>query len=272
MSAVQAWALVRSTGTLLEVEALRVSVGGRRLIDAVSFAVRPGDVWCVLGANGAGKTLLLHTLAGLRSQDGGTIALAAKPLAQWRLEDAARWRGFLPQFNTQSFPMTVSDAVVMGRHPHLSRWAWEGEEEAAHAHRALTDVGFEALARRDVTTLSGGERQRVAIATLLVQDAALMLLDEPIAHLDLRYQLRVLDHLAELGRRDRGIVLSIHDLTLARRCATHALLLRGDGRTDVGLVEDVMTETALSDAFSCRVEHVDAGGQAIYVARGGSFE
>jgi len=122
---------VRSTGTLLEVEALRVSVGGRRLIDAVSFAVRPGDVWCVLGANGAGKTLLLHTLAGLRSQDGGTIALAAKPLAQWRLEDAARWRGFLPQFNTQSFPMTVSDAVVMGRHPHLSRWAWEGEEEAA---------------------------------------------------------------------------------------------------------------------------------------------
>ena len=138
--------------------------------------------------------------------------------------------------------MTVADAVVMGRHPHLSRWAWEGDDEAAHANRALADVGLEALARRDVTTLSGGERQRVAIATLLAQDAPLMLLDEPIAHLDLRYQLRVLDHLAELGRRDRGIVLSIHDLTLARRCATHALLLHGDGRADVGRVEDVMTD------------------------------
>ena len=118
-----------------------------------------------------------------------------------------------------------------------------------------------------MTTLSGGERQRVAIATLLAQDTPLMLLDEPIAHLDLRYQLRVLDHLAELGRRGRGIVLSIHDLTLARRCATHALLLRGDGRVDVGRVEDVMTDDALSRAFACRVERVDAGGRTVYVAR-----
>jgi iron complex transport system ATP-binding protein len=256
-----------SATALLGVDALRVGVNGRTLIDAISFTVRPRDVWCVLGANGAGKTLLLHTLAGLRPLQGGAIALAARPLAHWRLEDAARMRGFLPQFNTHAFPMTVTDAVVMGRHPHLSRWGWEGDEEAAHAHRALSDVGLEALARRDVSTLSGGERQRVAIATLLAQDAPLMLLDEPIAHLDLRHQVRVLDHLAELGRRDRGIVLSIHDLTLARRCATHALLLHGDGRADVGRIEDVMTDAALSDAFACRVERVDAGGRAVYVAR-----
>jgi iron complex transport system ATP-binding protein len=256
-----------STATLLEVEALRVGVGGRTLIDAVSFTVRPGEVWCVLGANGAGKTLLLHTLAGLRPQDGGAIALAGRRLAQWRFEDAARVRAFLPQFNTHAFPITVADAVAMGRHPYLSRWAWEGEDDAAHADRALADVGLDALARRDVTTLSGGERQRVAIATLLAQDTPLMLLDEPIAHLDLRYQLRVLDHLAALGRRDRGIVLSIHDLTLARRCATHALLLRGEGRADVGRIEDVMTDEALSDAFACRVERVDAGGRALYVAQ-----
>ncbi|HEY5861984.1 MAG TPA: ABC transporter ATP-binding protein [Casimicrobiaceae bacterium] len=258
---------MRDRSALLEVEALRVGVGGRTLIDAVSLTVRPGDVWCVLGANGAGKTLLLHTLAGLRPPDGGAIALAARPIAHWRLEDAARVRGFLPQFSTLTFPMTVADAVVMGRHPHLSRWAWEGNDEATHANRSLADVGLEALARRDVTTLSGGERQRVAIATLLAQDTPLMLLDEPIAHLDLRYQLRVLDHLAELGRRDRGIVLSIHDLTLARRCATHALLLHGDGRVDVGRVEDVMTDDALSGAFSCRVERVDASGLTVYVAR-----
>jgi iron complex transport system ATP-binding protein len=258
---------VSGRSVLLEAEALRVGVGGRTLVDAVSFAVRPGELWCVLGANGAGKTLLLHTLAGLRAPDGGAITLATKPLARWQLEDAARVRGFLPQFSTQTFPMTVADAVVMGRHPHLSRWAWEGDDETAHADRALADVGLEALARRDVTTLSGGERQRVAIATLLAQDAPLMLLDEPIAHLDLRYQLRVLDHLAELARRDRGIMLSIHDLTLARRCATHALLLRGNGRADVGRVEDVMTDDALSGAFACRVERVDAGGRTVYFAR-----
>lgn len=252
---------------LLDVESLRLAVGRRTLIDTVSFTVRPGDVWCVLGANGAGKTLLLHTLAGLRALDGGAIALAEKPLPQWRLGEAARVRGFLPQFNAQVFPMSVVDAVVMGRYPHLPPWTWESDDDAALARAALNEVGLEPLADRDVTTLSGGERQRVAIATLLAQDPPLLLLDEPIAHLDLKHQLRVLDRLADLARRDRGIVLSIHDLTLARRCATHALLFDGAGRARAGPVAGVMTDDALSTAFACPVERVDAGGRAVYVAR-----
>jgi iron complex transport system ATP-binding protein len=252
---------------LLEATALRVAVGRRMLVDAVTFTVRAGDVWCVLGANGAGKTLLLHTLAGLRPAGANSVALSGRFLERWALEDAARVRGFLPQFNVHAFPMTVTDAVMMGRHPHLSRWAWEGDDDAALAHAALAELGLDALAHRDVTTLSGGERQRVAIATLLAQDVPLMLLDEPIAHLDLRYQLRVLDHLVGLAQRGRGIVLSIHDLTLARHCATHALLLHGDGRAEAGPVHDVMRDTALSDAFACRVERVDAAGRSVYLAQ-----
>ena len=182
------------------------------------------------------------------------------------MEDAARVRGFLPQFNAHAFPMTVAEAVSMGRHPHVSRWAWEGADDAKHVDAALADVGLAALAGRDVTTLSGGERQRAAIATLLAQQAPLMLLDEPIAHLDLRHQLRVLDHLVALAAQERGVVLSIHDLTLARRCATHAVLLHGDGRADAGAVDDVMRDAALSDAFACRVERVDVGGRTMFVA------
>ena len=252
---------------VLEVDRLRVAAGARVLIDALSFAVHTGDVWCVLGANGAGKTLLLHTLAGLRPADAGSIALARTPLAHWRPEDAARVRGFLPQFHAHAFAMTVTDAVLMGRHPYLSRWAWESADDVAHAHAALAGVGLEGFARRDVTTLSGGERQRAAIATLLAQDPPLMLLDEPVAHLDLKHQLRVLEHLVGLARRERAIVLSIHDLTLARRCATHALLLYGDGRAEAGRAEEVMRDAMLSEAFACRIEHVEAHGRSVYVAQ-----
>ena len=251
---------------LLAVEHLRVAVAGRTLVADLSFAVRRGELWCVLGANGAGKTLLLHTLAGLRPPDGGAAELAGRPLSRWQPHDAARVRGFLPQFNAHPFPMTVTDAVLMGRHPHLSRWAWEGEDDLAHARAAIDLAGLAALAGRDVTTLSGGERQRVSIATLFAQEAPLMLLDEPVAHLDLRHQIGVLDQLARRARDGCGIVLSIHDLTLARGCATHAVLLHGGGRATTGRIEDVMTDAALTDAFACPVARVDAGGRAVYVA------
>ena len=257
----------RAAATLLTAQALRIQVGARTLIEDLAFAVDPGDVWCVLGANGAGKTLLLQTLAGLRPLRHGALRLCGTPLADWSIAAAARVRGFLPQFNPLSFSMTVVDTVAMGRHPHLPRWRFEGDDDARLANAALADVGLAALAGRDVTTLSGGERQRVAIATLLVQDAPLMLLDEPIAHLDLRHQLRVLDHLSALARQGRGVMLSIHDLTLARRCATHALLLHGDGRAVAGPVDDVMTPEALSAAFACRVESLASGGRRVFVAQ-----
>ena len=259
-------ALADTGAPLLAVEHLRLAVAGRTLAADLSFAVRRGELWCVLGANGAGKTLLLHTLAGLRPLDGGAVMLAGAPLSRWRPHDAARLRGFLPQFNAHPFPMTVTEAVVMGRHPHLPRWAWEGEDDLAHARAAIDEVGLAALAGRDVTTLSGGERQRVSIATLFAQEAPLMLLDEPVAHLDLRHQIGVLDHLARRARDGCGVVLSIHDLTLARGCATHALLLRGGGRATAGPIEDVMTDAALTDAFACPIARIDAGGRAVYVA------
>ena len=250
----------------LQVDGLSLRVAQRTLIRAASLLVRPGDLWCVLGANGAGKTLFLHTLAGLRRIDDGAVAMAGKPLAEWSLADAARVRGFLPQSLYHAFPMPVDEAVVMGRHPHLSRWAWERDDDRRRALAALAEVGMAEYARRDITTLSGGERQRVAVAALLVQDVPLLLLDEPVAHLDLHHQIVVLRHLAQLAAAGRGVMLSIHDLNLARRFATHALLFRCDGHVDTGPVDAVMTEAALSEAFSCPVSRVTVGTLALFVA------
>ena len=252
---------------LLEVEALRVSVPGRTLVRDLSLAVHAGETWAILGANGAGKTTLLHTLIGVHRADGGTIRLAGRLLSDWTLADAATVRGFLPQFIHDSFSAPVQDLVLMGRHPHLSRWQWESADDVACARSALAAMDLVALALRDVTTLSGGERQRTAIAALLTQDPRVLLLDEPIAHLDLHHQIVVLDHLVKLAReRGKAVVLSLHDPNLARRFATHALILFGDATARAGPVDGVLEAASLSAAYGHPVAAIDAGTRRVFVA------
>ena len=248
-------------------DGLRVDVGTRTLVRELTLDICTGQSWCVLGSNGAGKTTLLHTLVGLHRAAGGSVLIAGKALAEWQVEDAARFRGFLPQFIHDAFSATVLDIVLMGRHPHLSRWRWEDDAERGIARAALAALGLDDLAQRDITTLSGGERQRVALASLLAQDPVLLLLDEPITHLDLHHQIVVLRHLAALAReRAKAVVFSIHDLNLARRFATHALVLMGDGALLHGPVDEVMTAPMLSAAFGYPVLEVQAGGRTIFIA------
>lgn len=251
---------------LLEVRDLSLRIAGRTLIESLSLRVNAGELWCVLGANGAGKTLFLQTLLGLRDTHDGSILLAGKPLAAWQLIEAARIRGFLPQHLPEAFATTALEMTMMGRHPHLSRWEWERAADRDIAQDALAAMDVAELAGRDVATLSGGERQRVAIAALLAQDAALMLLDEPVAHLDLRHQIAALGHLAGLARdRGKAIVFSIHDLNLASRFATHALLFRGDGAVDHGPISEVMNLPALSSAFSYPLARIVVGSRMVFV-------
>ncbi len=253
---------------LLDADSLALRVGPRTLLRDLTLRIAAGELWCVLGANGSGKTTLLHTLAGLRAPDSGNVHLAGRSYAEWSATDAARRRGLLPQALHDSFSATALDVVLTGRHPHLSHWAWESDADRALAQSALDAVDLAALASRDVTTLSGGERRRVGIAALLAQEPELLLLDEPLAHLDLKHQIVVLRHLAMLAReRTRAVLLSIHDLDLARRFATHALVLGGDGSVPVqGTVDEAMNDATLSAAFGHPVRRERIGERVVFVA------
>jgi iron complex transport system ATP-binding protein len=230
------------TAPELALHDLRLTIDGRVLIERLSMTATAGQLWCVIGPNGAGKSTWLSVLAGLRLPDGGSATLDGVPLADWPALAMARRRAFLPQALHDTFPITVYDAVMTGRHPHLARWEWEGDADARAVDAAVSALQLLPLAQRDVRTLSGGERQRVAMAAVVAQEARVLLLDEPVAHLDLHQQVSVLRLLRE-GCRKHGwlVVLTVHDLNLARRFATHALLMDGAGHTTAGIAADVLT-------------------------------
>lgn len=251
---------------LLEMQSVALCAGTKRLFQGLTLKVRPGELWCVLGPNGSGKTSLLHAAAGLLELDAGRIELCGRPVDAWPPALAALQRGLLPQALHDAFAAKVLDVVLTGRHPHLQGRAWEGEADVAIALDALRSVDLDGAAGRNVLSLSGGERARVAIAALLAQDPTLILMDEALAHLDLKHQLGVLNHLRALvQQRGKAVVLSTHDLNLAHRFATHAALLGAGTVPAVGCADAVLTEAALGRAFGHPVLRVSGGDRIAFV-------
>ncbi|BCQ22555.1 ATP-binding cassette domain-containing protein [Caballeronia sp. NK8] len=234
----------------LHLDAIVLRAGARTLIDGLTQTMSAGEVWCIAGPNGAGKTTLINVLAGLMKPALGRVSLEGRALASWRAAELARARALMPQATHDAFSATVLDTVLLNRFPYLAGWGWESDDDRNAARAALDMLGLAAFAARDVLTLSGGERQRVALAAVLCQNAPLLLLDEPLSHLDLHHQIDCLHALRDAAREHaRTIVFSCHDLNLARRFATHALLLDGRGGAFAGRVTDVLTPERASAAF-----------------------
>jgi iron complex transport system ATP-binding protein len=263
MSAV---ALPASASVALGCTSLSITVAQRTLVQALTLEIPRGSVTCVLGCNGAGKTLTLHTLAGVRDAQAGEVSIEGRALVSWHRRDLARALGLLTQTTDDAFPSTVLEAVLIGRHPHIGFWQWEGERDREIALAALAMVDLPGLEAREIATLSGGERRRVAIATLLAQDPSVMLLDEPINHLDPHHQIEVLRLLRAKAAAGRTIVMSLHDAGLATRFADHALLLFANGEWQYGAIEEVLTSESISRLYGMRVQEVTWPGGRTFVA------
>jgi iron complex transport system ATP-binding protein len=234
----------------LEAHALTLRAGDRVLLDGLTQRFGPGEVWCIAGPNGAGKTTLISVLARLARPAAGHVELDGTTLSRWPAATLAQRRALMPQSVHDAFSASVLDIVLLNRFPHLTGWGWERDEDIDAAHAALATLGLGAFATRDVLSLSGGERQRVALAAVLCQSAPLLLLDEPLSHLDLHHQIECLDALTTWAREaSRTVVFSCHDLNLGRRFATHALLLDGQGGAHAGAARDVLTPERASRAF-----------------------
>ncbi|PKO81493.1 MAG: ABC transporter ATP-binding protein [Betaproteobacteria bacterium HGW-Betaproteobacteria-13] len=254
-----------SASPLLEADRLALQAGERWLCCEFSLTLAMGECLVLLGPNGAGKTTLLHTLAGLRAPSVGSVRLGGAPYSEWSALDAARFRGVLPQQQPDHFAASVLESVLIGRHPHLGRWGWEGSDDERIARAALTDVGLTGFEQRDILTLSGGERQRVAVAALLAQAPKLFLLDEPLNHLDLRYQIAVLALFRQLANQGRGVVMVLHDINLAARFADHIILLDGQGGVIAGDRDTVLQAECLSHAFGHPLRRFEFDGRVTFL-------
>jgi len=251
---------------MIATRGLTLQVAGRTLVRELDWNIAEGECWSIIGRNGAGKSTLLRTLAGLRMADQGAVLVDGRPLSDWQLDELARRRAYLAQSRQDAFAYSAIDTVLSARHPYHADRYWEGSDDHQAALQALAAMGVEHLAARDVRTLSGGERQRVAIAALLAQDTPLLLLDEPANALDLAHQASVMALLARLCHRQRKTVAMIgHDLNLAHRISTHALLLRGDGGWHAGAVADVMQPALLGDYLGHPIEMIEHGGRRIFI-------
>ncbi|PYM91573.1 MAG: iron ABC transporter ATP-binding protein [Candidatus Rokuibacteriota bacterium] len=223
-------------------------------LSEVSFGIGQGEIVGVIGPNSAGKTTLTRLLTRVIEPTGGEIFLEGAPLRGIGRAELARRVGVVPQGAPSQFPFTVGELVLMGRYPHGPGRYFESPRDRALAQEAMAATSVLELAELPFDDLSGGERQRAMIARALAQEPRLLVLDEPTAHLDLRYQAEAAALMRRLNQeRGMTIMLVSHDLNLAAEVCDRLLLLSGGCAAALGAPEAVLEETLLASVFGCEV-------------------
>lgn len=257
-----------STEVLLQAHSVGVDLGGRNILDGVDLTVHAGEVIALVGPNGAGKSTLLAALCGDVPVQSGSIDIAGKPLEQWRIGELARTRAVQMQDARVSFAFSTTDVVRMGRAPWAGTEHEEHDDEVIEAALSLTETT--SLAHRSYPTLSGGEKARASFARALAQEGRLIMLDEPTAAMDIRYQELVLTQTRERARAGAGAVIVLHDLSLAAAYADRIVLLSAGTIRAIGTPRQVLRPDILHEVYRhpvAVIEHPESGGLAILPLR-----
>ena len=247
------------------VQASHVSVSlGRKpvpILHEICFSVHEGSLVGLLGPNGSGKTTLLRTVSGLLPYTG-SLQLYSSEVSTWNTRALARRVAVVRQNTQLLFDFTVQEIVLLGLSPHKRLLEGTSRHDYARVKAALMQVDLNGYQERSILSLSGGERQRVFLAQALVQDATLLLLDEPTTHLDVHHQHRFLQQIRAHVAEGRNALAVFHDLELAARYCTHLIVLDGGRLIAEGTPADVLTEALLASVFKMRTRiRNDQGGE-----------
>lgn len=232
-----------------------ISYGARCIVDSANLGLKAGELTILAGPNGAGKTTLARAIAGLGRFDG-EVLLDSVPLSQLSPRQRAKALAYLPQGHQYHWPMPVRDIVALGREPHADIFDRRSVVDRDAIAAAVKMTAIENLVNRTITTLSGGERARVALARALATRADVIIADEPIASVDERHQLIIMDLLRTVAHQGAAVLAIIHDLSLAMRFADRVALMQ-DGRIVAnGKPDIVLTTERIADVFGVIVDRV----------------
>lgn len=223
----------------------------------VSFTLQRGEMCCLLGANGCGKTTLMRTLLGLLPVLHGEIALAGKPLPQWSAAKLAQKVAYVPQAHNDPFSYSVIDMVTMGRSAHLGLFASPNLRDRQLALDTLETLGIAHLEQRRFPTLSGGERQLVLIARALVQQPELLVMDEPAASLDFGHQITLLKRIRQLKTAGITLLMSTHHPMHAKAVADTIVTLSPQVGALQGTPQQMLNSASLSRLYQVSTEEIE---------------
>jgi len=250
---------------VLQAQGLCYRLGQRRLLDDLELAVYPGDCIALLGANGAGKSTLLRLLLGLLKPESGQVCLQGQPLTTLGRRQIARHLAYVPQSHAPTFPYSVDQVVLQGRLPVTGIGHAPAAADFEAVEHALHELGITHLTQRPYTELSGGERQLVLIARALVQEARVILLDEPVAGLDYGHQIRLLARLQKLAQQGLSIITTTHHPEHALASANRTWVLH-DGRMIAdGLPVEVIDAALIERLYNVRVRQIDLVPQRFFI-------
>ena len=239
---------------LLAVEDLSYGYPGRVVGHHISFTLGAGEILCVLGRNGEGKSTLFKTILGLLSARSGILRVDGEPITGWSPRRRALAFGYVPQNSGGAFPFTVAELVLMGRTAYHGAFASPSAADRRAADEAIAALGIEHLAQREWLRVSGGERQIALVARALAQQPRILVLDEPTASLDFGNQVRVLDAVRGLTEtRGLSVLLSTHHPEQAFACADRVAVLAGGELLRIGPPAEVITAETLRTCYSVDV-------------------
>lgn len=242
---------------ILEVNDISFSYGDELIFENINFSINKGDVLCILGPNGTGKTTLIKCLNGLHEIDSGEILVNGKNIKTLSFSQISKHIGYIPQAHTPSFPFTVFDVVLMGRAPYLNLTQSPKKKDEKIAEKSLKTLGIYDLKDKEYTNLSGGERQLVFLARVLTQQPDILILDEPTSHLDFGNQIKLLEIVDMLAESGLSVIMSSHFPDHAFLSSTKVAIMKNKKFIDFGTPEDVVTEDNLKEAYSIDVKLIE---------------
>jgi iron complex transport system ATP-binding protein len=241
---------------MLKIQSLSVSYGPRRVLHEISLAVQSGEVLALIGPNGAGKSTLIRAVSGVIPY-GGHVRTNGDDFASLSTLQRARYVAAVPQAVSLPPAYTVWETVLFGRTPHLGFLGQPSQKDEEIARQSLARVSALPLADRRVGELSGGEQQRILLARALCQSTPILLLDEPTAHLDLQFQVGLLELVQELAHKDNlAVLVALHDLNLAAHYADRIALMVAGAIKAEGTPEQVLRPELIEQAYCLPVQVV----------------